>query len=171
MSPVIAKTLAATGPSLETPGVTAAKTGASRFEEVRARTASQPDQTLTHVTTQQVSPAMNRPLPWNIAQASPAALLTPKLDQISNSLTILGNRVTAVGGSSSPSLLRGRLESLESQFSQVGKHVKAIGPQTDPMQLLKLQHEIYQINEEIEVLSKVVEQASNGVKSVLQTQI
>lgn len=90
---------------------------------------------------------------------------------MSSSITTLSNRVAAVGGSGSTGPLRGRLESLENQFRRVGSNVKVAGPQTDPMQLLKLQHEIYQIDEELEVLSKVVEQAANGVKSVLQTQI
>ncbi len=171
MSPVITKAFAVTESPLETHSVAATKAATSKFERARTHAESPSDPALTQVTSQQASLGPNAPLQGNSAPSSPTALLSPKLEQMSSSITTLSNRVAAVGGSGSTGPLRGRLESLENQFRRVGSNVKVAGPQTDPMQLLKLQHEIYQIDEELEVLSKVVEQAANGVKSVLQTQI
>ena len=40
-----------------------------------------------------------------------------------------------------------------------------------PGDLMKVQMQMYQLTENLEMMSKVVEQVSSGVKSVLQTQV
>jgi hypothetical protein len=67
--------------------------------------------------------------------------------------------------------LRNRAANLESRYREIDAALKNGAPQNDPKQLLGLQHDIYQINEEMELMAKMIEQATGGVKSILQTQV
>jgi hypothetical protein len=66
---------------------------------------------------------------------------------------------------------RQRLASIDQQFQSAGKLVNAIGQSSNPADLMKVQMQMYQMTENVELMSKVVEQATSGVKSILQTQL
>jgi hypothetical protein len=105
------------------------------------------------------------------SKPAPAAILQNEAVNTGVSLKNLDQRVSALPKTSSFGPLRDRLERLEKQFNQAGAAIGKSGPQSDPKRLLGLQHEIYQINEEVELLAKMIEQATGGVKSILQTQV
>jgi hypothetical protein len=60
---------------------------------------------------------------------------------------------------------------LSVRFTNVGDSIRQVGVQQNPQNLLAMQAKIYQISEDVELLSKMVDQATSGVKSVLQTQV
>ena len=83
----------------------------------------------------------------------------------------LTQRVSALPKTSASNLICSRLVELESQYQIVGSAVDQISTSATPEQLLRLQKDMYQISENIGLLSKMVDQLTTGVKSVLQTQI
>jgi len=109
--------------------------------------------------------------PANPGSQGALAIFTPKLELAGNALSVLSKRVAAMEQTSASTPLRNRLQMLETQFRRTGDNMDEAAGQTNPLQLLKLQQDIYQIDEELELLSKVVEQTTSGIKSVLQTQI
>ena len=66
--------------------------------------------------------------------------------------------------------LRERLEDLERQFQKSGDLIFQLNDM-DPKSLLNAQMQLYQLSGNIGLMSKLVEQASSGVKTMLQIQI
>lgn len=171
MVPITATTLANVGTAANPPAGKAATTGGASFEDTRNRLQAEQSQTVAQVTQHQfqITPAASSPRP--AALDSPVAVLNAKATDTGASLKLLHQKVAALPQTGSTAPLRTRLESLENQFSNTGSAVEQANANTNPMALLKLQHELYQVDEQLELLSKVVEQATGGVRSVLQTQI
>ncbi|WP_035351883.1 hypothetical protein [Edaphobacter aggregans] len=67
--------------------------------------------------------------------------------------------------------LQSRLTSAEQQYMRLNSAVNSLPPNASAQQWLALQQQAYSMNENIGVLSKLVGQAANGVKTVLQTQV
>jgi len=63
------------------------------------------------------------------------------------------------------------LTSIEHQYTRLDSAAKGMPPNASPQQWIALQQQVYSMNENIGVLSKMVGQAASGVKSVLQTQV
>jgi hypothetical protein len=66
--------------------------------------------------------------------------------------------------------LRDRLKVLEQQFQKSGDLIQGV-TDMDPKSLLNVQMQLYQLSGNIELMSKLVEQVSSGVKTMLQIQI
>ena len=66
--------------------------------------------------------------------------------------------------------IRERLNDLEQQFQKSGILVQQLNDM-DPKSLLNAQMQLYQLSENIGLMSKLVEQMSSGVKTMLQIQI
>lgn len=84
-------------------------------------------------------------------------------------LVQLRERVDATPGAGSN--LQSRLSSIEHQYTWLDSVAKTMPSNASPQQWLALQQQVYAMNENIGVLSKMVGQAVGGVKSVLQTQV
>jgi hypothetical protein len=67
--------------------------------------------------------------------------------------------------------VKGRLTSIEAQYNQLDATLQQISPNASPQDWLRLQQMANSMNENISVLSKLVDSASSGVKTILQTQI
>jgi hypothetical protein len=67
--------------------------------------------------------------------------------------------------------IRKHFVSVESQFRQLDKAIHQMSGNASPQQLMELQQKVYGINENIATLSKMVDQATSSVKSILQTQL
>jgi len=169
MTPISALGLSGSGQIGQTPAVAAAKNGPSSFETARLGPSGETGRTAIQASSGEFAPPPPNSL--QSAAAPTAAVLGPKVQYTATALSDLRGQVSALDPTSSQSPLRSRLQLLETQFVQVGTNIDAASSHTDAMQILKLQHEIYQIDEEVELLSKVVEQATSGVKSVLQMQV
>ncbi len=124
------------------------------------------------VTAQLVSPQMSQG-PTSFLSTSPAAsdVLKPTFEYTGNSLSELNARAAAIKPTSAAESLQTRLDLLNAQFRVLGSHLQESAAKGDPMQLLRLQNDIYQLDEELELVSKVVDQATSGVRSLLQTQL
>lgn len=146
---------------------TALQGGASAFSKIQERTGAANQS--AQVVSQQVSARPAAPVVS--APASSADVLKPKLEYAGNSLSVLNARVATVEPSSAADSLQNRLDFLNTQFRVLGNNLQDSAAKNDPMQLLRLQNDIYQLDEELELVSKVIDQATNGVRSLLQTQI
>ena len=62
------------------------------------------------------------------------------------------------------------LKVLEEQFQKSGDLIQGV-TDMDPKSLLNVQMQLYQLSGNIELMSKLVEQVSSGVKTMLQIQI
>jgi hypothetical protein len=67
--------------------------------------------------------------------------------------------------------VKGKLTSIEAQYNQLDATLQQISPNASPQDWLRLQQMANSMNENISVLSKLVDSASSGVKTILQTQI
>ncbi len=124
------------------------------------------------VTGQLVSP-QSSPAPTSLSSTSPLStdVLKPAFEYTSNSLSELNVRAATIKPTSASESLQTRLDLLNAQFRVLGNHLQESAAKDDPMQLLRLQNDIYQLDEELELVSKVVDQATSGVRSLLQTQL
>lgn len=64
-----------------------------------------------------------------------------------------------------------RLEGLEKQFQAADVKIRDMGSLDNPNELLQMQLEMYQMTQNFEIVSKVVEQVNSGVKQIVQTQV
>lgn len=67
--------------------------------------------------------------------------------------------------------ITGKLTSIEHQYNQLDVALRQVSPDASPQQWLRLQQMANTMNENISVLSKLVDSAASGVKTILQTQI
>ena len=64
-----------------------------------------------------------------------------------------------------------RLNSLDAQFQNSGKILEGLSNLSTPGDMLKFQMQMYQFSQNMELMSKVVEQVSGGAKQMLQVQV
>ena len=83
----------------------------------------------------------------------------------------LTSRVNALPKTSAFDPLRQRLTSIDDQFQSAGKLIHSLNGQQSPADLMKVQLQMYQMTENLELMSKVMEQVTSGVKSILQTNL
>jgi hypothetical protein len=79
--------------------------------------------------------------------------------------------VKANSSTSTLDKVKGKLTSIEAQYNQLDGTLQQISPNASPQDWLRLQQMANSMNENISVLSKLVDSASSGVKTILQTQI
>ncbi|MGH9722568.1 MAG: hypothetical protein ACRD8O_20340 [Bryobacteraceae bacterium] len=87
------------------------------------------------------------------------------------SLDNLTRRVDSLPKAEAFDPIRNRLANIEAQFDSTNRQVSKIQTLDNPRELLKLQMEMYQMTQQIELVGKAVEQVNTGVKSILQTQV
>ena len=83
----------------------------------------------------------------------------------------LKGRVERLPKSDLTAELKQRLESIDGQYQSTNKMMDKLQNMSDPRSLLKLQVEMYQITQNLEMVSKAVEQVNSGVKQIMQTQV
>ena len=66
--------------------------------------------------------------------------------------------------------LRGRLGQVENEWNQV-EQIMRTSPDMSTGELLALQARLYQVSQHVEVLSKVVDQVTGGIKTILNTNV
>jgi hypothetical protein len=100
----------------------------------------------------------------------PDQIFAADVNKIRQSLETLHRAVEKIPSDSGFNPVRARLSLLERQFQQSAGLIQRVKGM-DPQSFLKLQVQMYGLTQNIELLSKVVEQVSSGVKTVLQTQV
>jgi hypothetical protein len=175
------------------------KDGASQFDKIKAQlqdtadkvssNATQPVSATTSTTPESVaslqpSSAAVQPADSGIktttgtAQSKSINSLPPRAEKVQQAMAAgryhLDRVQTIVKTNSSAGTMdkvKGKLTSIETQYNQLDATLQQISPNASPQDWLRLQQMANSMNENISVLSKLVDSASSGVKTILQTQI
>lgn len=156
------------------------KTGESKFDKVRARLQDeQADQVKLPPEVKQVSTQQKKVLEADLTKrlSQPGGVTSVQktfaVDMKRAKLRVdqLTTRVNALPKTPAFEPLRQRLTSIDSQFQSAGNLVHSLKGTESPGELMKVQVQMYQLTENLELMSKVVEQATSGVKSLLQTNL
>jgi archaellum component FlaC len=105
------------------------------------------------------------------ASRKPSEVFGDDLRTTRGSLNQLKDRVSGLTPSPVLDQIRTRLSDLARQFQKVGTAIEGMSGTASSKQLLKLQADMYQINENLSVVTKMVDQVTSGVKTLLQTQV
>lgn len=97
--------------------------------------------------------------------------LLPELLYPRTKLTMLQQAMNGVGNSPKASDVRGQLAKLESEYNQIDSFMKSNKGDLSQGELLFWQQRLYQVTQHVEVMSKVVDQATGGIKTILNTNI
>lgn len=153
------------------------KGGASTFDNIRAQL-------------QQTADALGIPLPQNndpppavtpaqkASAAKQADAIAPARGKVEQSLSVsrhyidrIQAQIKANPSMSSVQKISGKLTSIEHQYNQLDNTLRGMPQDATPAQWLRLQQMANSMTENINVLSKLVDSAASGVKTILQTQI
>jgi len=176
ISKLPAKPVSNVGEDSATPSI---KTGESKFDKVRTRLQEEQAQAVQlPPEMKQVSPEQTRALQTELnhrvqqAKSTSAPELFGKdINQAKSRIDNLRTRVEALPKTSAFDPLRQRLTSIDNQYQSAGKLIQSLTGQQSPTELMKVQMQMYQMTENLELMSKVVEQVSSGMKSILQTSL
>jgi hypothetical protein len=154
------------------------KAGPSKFDKVREATMSQEQSEASGTAEASRTSSIDQSSSVHHAQSRdtvgavhPASAFADDLKTARGSLDQLNKRVSALPNHESLQPLRKQLVDLETQFAKAGQAVNGMTGTSTPQQLLKLQSDMFQLNEHLSIMSKMVDQMTSGVKSILQTQI
>lgn len=201
MDPIITKavTPAVSDSFNGTTGTQLPKDGASQFDKIKAQLQNTADQVNSHAS-QSVSATAPTP-PASVASLHPSSTtvqppesgmkittgtaqskilnsLPPGAEKVQQTMATgryhLDRVQTTVKANSSNGTMdkvKGKLTSIEAQYNRLDTTLQKISPNASPQDWLRLQQMANSMNENISVLSKLVDSASSGVKTILQTQI
>jgi hypothetical protein len=195
MDPIVSKVIT---PSISDPssgglGTQLPKDGASQFDKIKAQLKDTADQVnsagpqatqpVSQVPAQPASTAV-QPVDSSVkaapGTARPASLqsLPPGPEKVQQAMAAgryhLNKVDAAMKSNLSPSAMdkvKGKLASIEAQYNQLDATLQQISPNASPQDWLRLQQMANSMNENINVLSKLVDSASSGVKTIIQTQV
>jgi hypothetical protein len=106
-----------------------------------------------------------------LPQGSPNVLaLLPELFEAKTRTGWLREALSGMGNTPKATDLRGTLGHVESEWNQFDAILKS-GKDMSQADLLTLQGRLYQLTQHVEVLSKVVDQVTGGVKTILNTNV
>ena len=103
--------------------------------------------------------------------ADPQTLFGGDLTAARKQLDAAAGKVTGIKNAPGADGIRDRLASIEAQFQSAAEKAETMPGTNNLRDLLSLQSEMYKIGQNIEILSKVVDAATSGVKSTLQMQV
>ncbi len=176
--PVIGKVGASIAQTpLKETGAQPGKQGPSKFDQVQESVAKQQQasQPLPPAV-QGVTPAQRKELVSEVRRkmeanptAEPKAVFGPELGNVGTQLERLRNRVECAPASSGA--VQDRLHQIEEQFQQASLSLDKLSTMSDPRSMLQMQIQMYAMTQNIEIVSKAVEQMNSGVKSIMQTQV
>ena len=153
------------------------KAAPSKFDVIRSQIAQKVAATIKLPAAAQPSAQLISPIQSGQSRQLPPQGARPAAElfqaRLKNTRIQIDNLTQAVGKlppQDSSSSLQERLKALEQQFQDSGNLIQNI-TDIDPKSLLNVQVQLYQLSENIGLMSKVVETASSGMKTVMQTQI
>ncbi len=154
------------------------KNGASKFDQVRTRLQDEQAQKLQiPPEVKQIPPDQKKVLQADLSRRLEKTRGLPKdvfvvdMKRAKDKVDNLTTRVNSLPKTSAFDPIRTRLASIDSQYKSAGQLVNSLKNTENPRDLMKIQMQMYQLTENLELMSKVVEQVSSGMKSVLQTQL
>ena len=157
------------------------KTGASKFDQVREKLQTQqasqtemdPDPIVTRVSAEQkrVLEADLRRKLQGTRPSDPKQIFRPEFENARVSLQDLNQRVSALPKTPAFEPVRNRLASVEAHFKSTDKLLSNLGNLDNPRELMKIQIQMYQLTQNMEILSKFVDFSSQTVKQLLQVNV
>ena len=180
VNPIISKVPAKPLDSVAEQGEgTRPKTAESKFDKVRVRLQEQQaEQVKIPPEVKQVSLQQKKVLEADLTKrlgqpgaTSPQKAFAVDMKRAKVQVDQLTSRVNALPKTPAFEPLRQRLTSIDSQFHSTGQLVHSLKGTESTGDLMKVQVQMYQLTENLELMSKVVEQVTSGVKSILQTQV
>jgi hypothetical protein len=102
--------------------------------------------------------------------ASNVSTLLPELIDTRTRLGMLRDVMSKSGATPAGTDLRGRFGQIENEWYQVEGIMKS-NKDLSTTELLGLQARLYQVSQHVEVLSKVVDQVTGGIKTILNTNV
>jgi hypothetical protein len=157
----------------------APKKGASQFDKVREsarqRQVLMPAQ-LPPVT--QISADQKRMLRTELRKKldqnevrSPGQLFRTDIQNAHDGVRRLSHKINALPKTPDMEPLRSRFAAIESRYRNSSKMLSKIPNLDSPRDLLQVQVQLYSLTQDIEIVSKVVDQVNTGTKQILQTQV
>jgi len=179
VDPIVGKAVKSLDSVTDQGAASPAKTGESKFDKVRSRLQDEhAERTEMPPEVKQVSSEQHKALQTELSQrvekmgtTSPTELFGPNMAQAKQGIEKLTNRVNALPKTPAFDRFRQRLTSLDAQYQQAGQLVNSIDGKQTPADLMKIQLQMYQLTENVELMSKVVEQMTSGMKNIFQTQV
>lgn len=155
----------------------ALKQGASRFDEVRANlqeraSAVQLPPEVTQLSNEDRMRVAHE-LRLNIERSKqpPAEVGRVEMKNTEMRIESLRDRVKTLPPEPVFEPLRARFNNIETVFQRSADYLNGLSGKDSPADVLKIQLEMYQLSQNIELVSKVVDQVNGGIKSILQTQV
>ncbi len=178
VDPIVSKIPAKSVESVAGQGETGLpKTGESKFDKVRSRLQDeQVQQAQLPPEVKQVSMEQKKVLEADLRKrlSQPGGaqnVFSVDMNRAKVQVEQLTHRVNALPKTSAFDPLRQRLNNIDTQFQSTGQMVHSLKGTENASELMKVQVQMYQLTENLELMSKVVEQVSSGMKSILQTQL
>ena len=103
--------------------------------------------------------------------AGPQAIFKPDMKAARVQLDALHRKTQTIPPGPAADTLKDRLNSLDAQYQNSGKILEGLSGASSPGDMLKFQMQMYQFSQNMELMSKVVEQVTGGAKQILQTQV
>jgi hypothetical protein len=101
----------------------------------------------------------------------PKTLFGNDLNAARKRIDIAVGKVDGVKNTPGAEGVRDRLAAIEAQFQTASSKAETMPATNNLRDLLSLQSEMYKMGQNVEILSKVVDAATSGVKSTLQMQV
>jgi hypothetical protein len=105
-----------------------------------------------------------------LPQSDAANALLPELIDSRTRMKLLRDVVSRLDSGSASTNIKGRFTQVENEWFELEKVLRS-GQDLSQGELLSLQARLYQVSQHIEVLSKVVDQITSGVKTILHTNV
>jgi len=102
---------------------------------------------------------------------NPQTIFKPDMKSARVQLDALHRKAQAIPPGPAAETLRDRLSSLDTQFQESGKILQGMSSASSPGDMLKFQMQMYQFTQNMQLMSKTVEEVSGGAKQILQTQV
>ncbi len=181
--PVISKAggqIAGAGPAAGAETAAKAKQGPSNFDRVQKSVAAarEAGPTALPPMVEHVTPTERRALAGEVRRkqdAQPDAgvrgVFGSDLQQAGAQLGELRRRVDSVPKTGAAGAIELRLNQIEGQYQNAAAALERLGNLSDPRSLLQMQIQMYAMTQNLEVVSKAVEQLNSGVKTIMQTQV
>lgn len=104
------------------------------------------------------------------ADTSNVKALLPELIDSRTRLSLLREAIGSTGNTPKGTDLRGQFAKVEGEWQQLESIMKS-DKELSQGELLGLQARLYQVSQHVEVMSKVVDQVTGGVKTILNTNV
>src|SRR5215469_2541819 len=146
------------------------KTSESKFDQVRADLRDQQArQVQIPPAVEQVSPQQKQALEAQLSarlqqgkNMSAQQLFGVDMKRAKQRVDHLTKQVNALPKTSAFEPFRDRLTTIDTQYRSAGRLVNAVKNSSSPADLMKVQLQMYQLTENLELMSKVIEQVTSG---------